>query len=1056
MNKKLLMSFVLLLLLVFRVSAQDRMISGKVTSSEDGSSLPGVSVSVKGTSKGTTTNADGSYKISVSGSPTLVFTFVGYTKSEVSAGARSEINVSLISEVASLEEVVVIGYGVQKKSKLTSSISSVAGKDIANLTTASFDQQLAGRASGVQVTVGSGIVGQAPRIRIRGTNSITSGGSPLFVIDGVPSLDGNQAGANVPSNPLGDINPNDIESLDILKDGAATAIYGSRASNGVVLITTKKGKKGQPMKVNFDVQYGTTNPINRLDLLNASQFVEIANEKVRNAGGTDVAFLDANNTNTDWQNVILRQGIAQNYNMSFSGGLEKTNYYFSLGYNDQKGAIVSNGQKRYNFTSNLDHNFNKYVSVGTKLQITRTENTGLNSGTNALSGNLTGAARLFPNVPIYDATHPTGYNISPDGAVLGQGANRRGIDNNYTNIQFVLDNNKFSNQIGRALSTTYLQVTPFEGLTLKSMIGLDYTDLRAFSSQDPRHGDGRGANGNVGQTSRNVTRWNWQNTLNYLKDFGKHSFNLTAGTEYQKQTISSFTANAANFSDRFFEQENIISGSFSVPTVFGSGVSNGFDSYFGRIQYDYDSKYFLTFSGRNDGISDLPVANRRGNFFGGSVAYRLSNEDFYKNWGIAKTINDIKLRISYAQVGNVSIGDFPYLGLFGPAQYASQNGVGFTQAGNPTLKWESSTQNNYGIDLGFLDNRIIFSAEYYNNDVSDLILGAPTAPSLGIPNNSISKNVGSLYNRGLEFNLSIEAIKKGSFSWDVNMNFSTQENKVLSLNKGIDGKDQPIFAGPYHIITVGQPVAALYGYETAGVNPANGFPLFVKGDGRIVQRNVNTGGYSYYDVANPAVTTNTTGASLAAGDVNDEVVANRGDRKVLGNTNPTYFGGFTNTFKYKGFDLEIFTRFSGGNKIMNVTRQETLLNQDFNNNGTEILNRWTKEGQITDVPRMRLNNGNVINLAGQATSRFVEDGDFIRIQNIIVGYSVPKDALKKANIGISNVRVFGQLQNAFTFTKYKGLDPELNANGNVNQTYGLDFNTNPQFRTLTFGLNVGF
>ena len=1056
MNKKLLTSFVLLLLLVFRVSAQDRMISGKVTSSEDGSSLPGVSVSVKGTSKGTTTNADGSYKINVSGSPTLVFTFVGYTKSEVSAGARSEINVSLISDVANLEEVVVIGYGVQKKSKLTSSISSVAGKDISNLTTASFDQQLAGRASGVQVTVGSGIIGQAPRIRIRGTNSITSGGSPLIVIDGVPALDGNQAGANVPSNPLADINPNDIESFDILKDGAATAIYGSRASNGVILVTTKKGKKGQPLKVNFDVQYGVTNPINRLSLLNATQFVEIANEKIKNNSATaqDQAFLDANNTNTDWQNVILRQGIAQNYNMSFSGGVEKTNYYFSLGYNNQQGAVVSNGQKRYTFTSNLDHNFNKYVSVGTKLQITRTENTGLNSGTNALSGNLTGAARLFPNVPIYDATHPTGYNISPDGAVLGQGANKRGIDNNYTNIQFVLDNNKFSNQIGRALSTTYLQITPFEGLTLKSMIGLDYTDLRAFSSQDPRHGDARGANGNVAQTSRNVTRWNWQNTLNYLKDFGKNSFNLTAGVEYQKQVTSTFTANAANFSDRFFQQENIISGSFSVPTVFGFGVNNGFDSYFGRIQYDYDNKYFLTFSGRNDGLSSLPAESRRGNFFGGSVAYRVSNEEFYKNSNIAKTINDIKLRASYAQVGNVDIGSFPYLGLFGAAQYASQNGVGFTQAGNSALKWEASTQSNYGIDLGFLDNRIIFSAEYYNNNVSDLILGAPTAPSLGVPNNSISKNVGSLYNRGVEFNLSVEAIKKANFSWDMNFNFSTNNNKVTALNKGIDGKDQPIFAGPYHIIRVGESVASFYGYESAGVNPSNGFPLFMKGNGRIVQRNVNTGGYTFFDPANPGTPGSSTGASLLSNDVADEV--NPGDRKVLGNSNPTYFGGFTNTFKYKGLDLEIFTRFSGGNKIYNVTRQETLLNQDFNNNGTEILNRWKTEGQVTDVPKIVLGSNNITNFAGQAISRFIEDGDFIRIQNIIVGYTLPKDVLKKANIGITNVRLYGQVQNAFTFTKYKGLDPELNSNGDVNQTFGLDFNTNPQFRVVTFGVNVGF
>ena len=1053
MNKKLLTSFLLLLLLVFRVSAQDRMISGKVTSSEDGSALPGVSVGVKGSTKGTTSNADGSYKINVSGSPVLVFTFVGYKKLEVSAGTRSEINVSLTSEVANLEEVVVIGYGVQKKSKLTSSISSVSGKDISNLATASFDQQLAGRAAGVQVTVGSGIIGQAPRIRIRGTNSITSGGSPLYVVDGVPALDGNQSGAT-PTNPLADIAPDDIESIEILKDGAATAIYGSRATNGVILITTKKGKKGSPLKVSLSMQYGTTNPINRFDLLNANQFVEIANEKVKNAGGTtSPAVLDPNGANTDWQSVILRQGISQNYNVNLSGGMEKTNYYFSVGYNDQKGAVVSNGQKRYNFTSNVDHSFNKYISIGTKMQVTRTENTGLNTGSNALSGNLTNAARLFPNVPIFNASNPTGYNISPDGAVLGQGANLRGIDNNYTNIQFALDNNRFAANTGRVLSTTYLQVTPFEGFTLKSMIGVDYTDVRSVTAQDPRHGDGRGSNGTQNQTSRNITRWNWQNTANYLKDFGKHSFNLTAGLEYQKQNLSTFTAGAANFSDRFFQQENIISGSFTVPTVFGFAVNNGFDSYFGRLQYDYASKYFLTISARNDGISDLPAANRRGNFFGGSVAYKLSNEDFYKNSSIVNTINDIKLRASYAQVGNVNIGDFPSLGLFGGAQYGSQNGVGFTQPGNSDLRWESSTQTNFGIDLGLFNNKVTFSAEYYNNDVSGLILAAPTAPSFGIPNNAISRNVGALYNRGIELNLDVEVLKRGDFSWNVNMNYSTNQNQVTALNKGTDGIDQPIFPSqsPYHIITVGQPVAALYGYQSAGVNPANGNPLFVKGDGRIVQRSVDNGGYSFYNAESPGVVTNTTGAALSAIDV-----ANGGDRRVLGNTNPTWFGGFTNTFKWKGLDLEIFSRFSGGNSILNVTRQETLLNQDFNNNGVEILNRWTTPGQITDVPKMRLNNGNFINFAGQATSRFVEDGTFFRIQNIILGYSLPKELLKKANIGVSNVRVFGQLQNAFTFTKYKGLDPELNANGNTNQTYGLDFNTNPQFRIVTFGLNVGF
>ena len=1029
-------------------------VTGKVTSADDNSPLPGVSVVVKGTQTGTTTNADGVYSITAPGNGTLAFSFIGMIAQEAAIGNRSILDVRLISDTKALSEVVVIGYGVQKKSKLTSSVSSVQGQDISNLATASFDQQLSGRASGVQVTVGSGIVGQAPRIRIRGTNSISSGGSPLIVIDNIPALDGNQSGVT-PTNPLADINPNDIESVDILKDGAATAIYGSRAANGVILITTKKGKKGQPLKMTFDAQYGITNPINRFDLLDANQFVEIANEKIKNANpaAQNQARADSNGVNTDWQDIVLRQGKSQTYNLNFSGGSDKTNYYFSLGYSDLQGAVVSNAQKRYSFTSNIDHNVGKLITVGLKLQASRTENNGLNTGSNALSGNLTAAARLFPNVSIYDPLHPTGYNISPDGAVLGRGANLRAIDNNYTNIQFVLDNNQFQAKTNRALFNTYLQFNLMDGLFLRSQIGVDYTDVRSFQSLDPRHGDGRGSNGIVSQTSRNVSRWNWQNTINYLKEFGKHSFNVTLGTEYQKQDITTFTAQGGNFSDRFFQQENLISGSFSTPIVSGGVGLSGFDSYFGRLLYDYSNKYFLTFSVRNDGISSLPTANRRGNFLGGSVAYRLSEEEFYKNSTVAEIMNNVKLRASWAQVGNVDIGEFPYLGLFGSAQYATQNGVGFTQTGNPALKWESSTQTNFGVDLGFLNDKITFSAEYFNNDVQDLILQAPTAPSLGVPNNSISRNVGSLYNRGWEFSLNFEAVRKDDFSWNVNANFSTLRNQVTALNKGADGLDQDIFpaGSPYHIVRVGEPVAALYGYIYEGVNPANGFPLFQKGDGRIVQRNVNTNAYSFYDVANPNITTNTQGAPLSAADV-----LNGGDRRVLGNTNPTWFGGVSNAFKWKGFDLEIFTRFSGGNKIMNVTRQETLLNQDFNNNGVEILSRWRESGQVTDVPKMVLNNGNGINLAGNATTRFIESGNFMRIQNIVFGYNIPKSLLSQTKNAISSVRLYGQVQNVLTLTNYKGLDPELNANGNVNQTYGLDFNTNPQFRAFTFGVTVGF
>ena len=1045
MRKILLGSWLLSLLFCLPVLAQDGAVSGRVTSSDDGSGLPGVTVQVKGANRGTTTDANGSYRVNIPANGSLIFSFIGYISQEVAVGNRTAINVTLAGDSQQLSEVVVIGYGTQQRQRVTSAISTVSGNAIANLATPSFDQQLAGRAAGVQVTVPSGVLGQAPVIRIRGTNSITSGSNPLIVVDGVPLITGNQSGVT-PTNPLGDINPQDIESYEVLKDGAATAIYGSRAGNGVILITTKKGKKNSGVRVNLDIQGGTSVARTRLDLLNAQEFVQISNEKNTNAGSTTpIAAMDANNTNTDWQNEILRTGTSQNYNLSVSGGGEKTSYYYSLGYNKQVGALRPNDQTRYSFLTNIDHAINKYISVGAKVQVARTINNGLNTGTNALSGNLTGAARLFPNVPVYDPTNPTGYNISSDGSVLGRGANTRNIDNNYTNIRFVLDNNKFNATTTRVLPTGYLSITPFSGLSLRTQIGADYTGVRSFQSYDPRHGDGRGSNGIINQVSREVLRWNWQNVLNFDRDFGGHNINLTLGTEFQKTTTSSFTAGGQSFSDLFFLQNGLISGSYSTQTSSGTFVPNGFDSYFGRIQYSYNDKYLASFSARNDGLSSLPVANRRGTFLGGSVGYRLSQEDFYKNSSVGRVMNDLKLRASYAEVGNTDIGSFPYVGTFGSAQYASQNGIGFNQAGNPELKWERSKKTDFGIDLGFLNNRITANFDYFRNNIDGLILGAPTPSSIGIPNNSINKNVGSMINQGFEAAVSVEAINRGGFRWNVSANFTTLSNKVTALNKDNNGLDQDII-NTYNIDRVGEAVGALYGYRYAGVNPSNGNPMYYKADGRVVQRDIVSTGYSFYDPTAPNSLTNSTGAALSP----------TSDRVVLGNTNPKYYGGLTNSFGYKGFELEVFVRFSGGNKILNVTRQETLLNNDFNNNGREILNRWQKDGDVTDVPKLYLGKSGIINQTGNAISRFVENGDFIRIQNIILGYTIPKSVLPKGAFALSNVRVFAQVQNAFTFTKYKGLDPELSSNGDTNDQAGIDFNTNTQLRLMTFGVNIGF
>ncbi len=1048
MRKNLLVRMLpLLFALITSVAwAQERTVTGKVTSAEDGSGLPGVNVLVKGTTNGTVTDVDGKYSISAKDEDVLVFSFIGFVSQEAQVGQKTSLDITMNSDVTQLSEVVVVGYGTQDRKKITSSQSTISGSAVSSLAAPSFDTQLAGRSAGVQVTVGTGIIGQTPTINIRGVNSISSGTFPLVVVDGVPMVTGNQS-AVTPTNPLADINPNDIESYDILKDGAATAIYGSRAANGVILITTKRGSKTQgKVKVDLSVTTGFSNAVKKFDLLNSQQFILIANEKLTNSGSAAGAFANPTGASTDWQDIILRTGSFSNYNLGISGSTKSTNYFFSVGYQKQQGAVVSNDFDRLSFRTNVDHKFNKYIEMGVGLSVNRNNTSGLNTGTNALSGNIAAGLRLFPNVSALDPANPTGYNLSADGSILGSGPNTRNIDNNYTNAKFVLDNNKFIATTDRVLGNVYAKVNIIDGLSLRTQYGLDYTGNLDFQSLDPRHGDGRGSNGIVFQQYRQVTRWNTQNTLNYNKEFGKHGVDVVVGAEFQKTTVNSFFGQGANFSDRFFQTNNLISGQFVTPTSGGFYSQNGFSSYFGRLNYSFDDKYLLGVSLRNDALSNLPKETRNGTFFGASVGYRLSKETFFQNLNIGSVLSDVKLRGSYAEVGNVDIGNFPYLSLYGAGRYGSQNGAAFTQAGNPALKWETSKKINIGGDFGFLDNKIQLVVDYFMNDVDGLILSAPTVPSVGIPGNSISKNVGALSNSGLEITINATPVNKSGLRWDVSANFTSITNQVKTLAKNTLGQTLPLVDN-YSITREGDSQNSIYGFVYAGVNPANGNPLYQKGNGSIVQRNGNTGTYSYYNPANGAdesvTVLNTVNASLSTNDVSVG-----GDRRILGQTLPKWFGGLTNTVSYKGISLEVFLRFQGGNKVYNQTKQDNLLNQDFNNSGTELLNRWRPDNTNTNVPKLWLNRNAQVNQSGQAISRFVEDGDFLRIQNIILSYSIPRSILDKTGaFALTSVRVFAQAQNVFTFTNYTGIDPELGV--------GFDNNTSPIFRTFTFGVNIG-
>lgn len=932
-----------------------------------------------------------------------------------------------------IEEVVMVGYGTQKKSDVTSSVATVKGDAIANLNTPTFEAQLAGRSSGVQVVNNSGEIGRAPTVRIRGINSITSGTAPLYVVDGVPIFSGDTGGGNTSANALGDINPADIETMTVLKDGAATAIYGSRAANGVILITTKKGKSGR-FSVTYNNQFSIANVVKKFDLLETPDFITISNEK---AAAVNSIWARGTDFNTDWQDAVLRTGTQTDHFLSMTGGLGNGNYYASFGYTNQEGVIKPNGMERISVRMNADQKVTNWLKLTSSLSYSETQYKGLNNGYNSISGAMFSAVRQLPNTPIYDPSTPTGYNIFTAGttSMVGQWDNYIPITSSLTNIAYIVNNNKYQSDLSRFIGSIAADVKITDWANYKLQVSKDRSVTTGFLYWNRVHGDGFSRGGYIDNNYLNLDRWNIQNILDLKKSFLDHNFNLVLVNEYQKQRNNSFFGDGQGLSTDFFGQINLISGSYTTQLSGGSASENGLISYAARLSYNYANKYFVQGTVRRDGLSALPTANKWGNFPGLSLGWTVSNENFLKG---NKMLSELKLRASYGKVGNTDIGNYPYLGLYNSYKYADYTGIGYSQAGNDQLKWETNVKKNVGADFGFANNRITFSADYFINKNDGLILQVPVPPSLGIPNNFINKNIGSMENKGFEFSLGADLVKNENFTWNVNGNLTLMDNKVLSLVDGSDiiGSQNGQTA---YLIRVGESVRSLYGFKYWGVNMANGNPVYYKANGTLVQGNLSDGSYYVFDPANPSVF----GAksSLGSSPGND-------DRQILGNTLPTYFGALNTTMKYKNFDFGVMARFSGGNKIFNVTRRE-LLNQDFYNNGTEILGRWQSVSDPGDgwTPRLYGNKGNIVNLEGVVNSRFVESGDFIKVDNITLGYSFDKSVIEK--VSLSKFRVYAVLQNAIMFTKYTGIDPEM-------ESTGMDYNSVPRQMTFSMGINATF
>ncbi|MDR1343867.1 MAG: TonB-dependent receptor [Tannerellaceae bacterium] len=1024
-------------------TAQTVRVTGSVISAEDNEAVIGAAVIVKGTTIGTVTAFDGSFTLDVpADARTLVISFIGMKTREVAVSSR--VNVVLDTDSQTIDEVVVVGYGTQKKKDVTSSIARVGGDDISNLAAPSFESQLAGRAAGVQVTTESGMVGAAPKFQIRGFSTISSGSQPLIIIDGIPMTSGEKQQAYGRYNPLGDINPSDIQSIEILKDGAATAVYGSRAANGVVLITTKKGDKGN-IKVTYDGFIGTSKASKLHELLGAEDFVTIANEKYENWGSGGPAVLDPNGVSTNWNDYIFRSALQQSHTIAASGGTDRSQYYASVGYTNMDGIIRSSNQERYTVSANVTQKANKWLQVGANIQATRTTLHGAMNGENSLGAVGFAGPRMLPNVSPFNPDDATGYNIDASNRkTLGRGPNKTYIDNGVQNIVWALDNNLNLTKSSRIIGGGFAEITFMEGLTLRTQGGMDYTQLNDFFRWDSESGDGYGYGGLLDEINTVYYNWNWQNVLNFNRTFNDvHNVGITAVQEYTHTDYEWTEANVMNLSDKFFS-EHIISNSFAEKDVAGYKSANGLASYLLRGNYNYDSKYYIGASARRDGLSKLPVDTRWGTFFGGSLAWRLSRESFWAESSISSWFNDLRFRASMATIGNSDLGDndFPYLGTYSSKAFGAQKGIGWNNMGNGGLKWESTQTYDLGVDGTLFGGRLSFEMAYFQKDTRDLVMEVPTPPTLGIPYNRYYDNIGKIKNTGFELSLSATPVASKGFTWQTDFNVTFVKNKVIEL---LNGQDIiPSGVASYVITREGESFQSLYGFEYYGVNKENGNPIWRKANGNLVQFDTfgdpELLGYDYaeYDPANPADVSKP--ATLSTTD----------DRKVLGSSLPTWFGGFNNTFTYKGLDLNIFLRFSGGNKIMNASRPQTLLNMEFANNGTEILGRWQSKENPGDGMTPRIGYGDEVVLFNTpfADSHFVEDGSFLKLSNIALGYTLPKAITSKMDV--DKVRLYLQAQNLLTITGYTGLDPETSTRR------GADWDGMPQQRIFTVGANITF
>ncbi len=1031
---------------------EEIVVSGTVRD-ETGAPLPEATVQVKGSpSIGTKTNSNGFFSFRVPVGAVLQVTFLGYAVAERTATNAGPFEFRLEPDASELDEVVVVGYGTQSKKEFTGAAARIGGDALKDVPVQSFDQAMSGRASGVNISVPNGQLNNAPVIRIRGVNSISLSSYPLFVIDGIPVTAGDvSSNTTVPNNPLADINPADIESIDVLKDAASTSIYGSRGANGVILVTTKRGKEGAA-RVSYEGWVGFTSPVRLPKLLEAEDFMMIKNEAQLNRkilsgqeNNDDVASAlyfptyneDGSIVNTNWYDYIFRTGTSHNHAITVSGGSARTKYYFSGNFSEQQGILQANDFDRRGMRFTLDHEATKWLKLNAGISYSGSVNRSPSSGSrDGQAQNIVGAARmawtLNPNVP---ARNPDGTpHLSGDvNGTLGNGNNLAVTV--YYNPLTLFELAKYSSSNDRILANIGGTVTFVDGLTFTTNYSMDRLRTENISSVSALPGSSGAASGG---SATNVTsmfqNWNFTNTLNYDVRFGGHHVTAMAGMDVQVFNNNRWGANRTQASDPYFTDYQ---GNWGQITTSGNRLTeSALLSYIGRLSYDYKQRYIITGSYRRDGNSALGIQRKWGNFGGASLGWTVSEEDFFKDGKLGDIVSNARLRASWGRVGNGNLDPYASLDLYASALYGGAATWAISQAGNPNLGWETGEQTNIGIDLGLWANRVQVDFSWFNNNVNGLILNVPQSPSKGIPGNAIYANVGSLYNRGLEFSVSGDVIRKERFSWNSSFNFTSVKNQVTALSAQTDRIVSSSSGNPFNVTQVGHPVGTLFGAVTNGINPENGRRIYINAAGEQIQYSAavapGESQWQYLD-GSPA-------AAISAEDY-----------QLLGNALPTWYGGFNNTFRYHDFDLGINFTYSGGNYVLNGNTG-TWLDQRYFNNAVKVLDRWQQPGDITDVPRLVYNDNfasaNIPNI-----SAYVEKADFLRLQNVALGYRVPVQLLGRS--GINSVRIYAQASNVYLFTKYTGTDPESSINGNRNTSPGVEYNSMGNGRTITFGVNIG-